>query len=317
MRVELAGRRDYSPVRAGGPDRCQPRPAVPGNQLYVHRLDSGGTDRSGNLQRLTKHEVIYLQQKTDASSWHRYQSTGRPARTGDCWIIPVRTHAGSAVGSEPPNAVSAARHDPRRHMSLWFVVPAHGRLRPHPYLPRAAAPHLRPARGRHRRRHRRRRQPRHRRTSSASPPSAATTGSWPASSTTASSSPATPTSTRTRPTTSSRSAPTTGSTTASSTSCRRRTRCWRSSGPRSSTRTDASSPRPGWATCGGVGIRVYPRALLEPLNYRPADEDRIRNCDASILYNTCQANQPQPGPMSTTATSTPARSSTGNHPASS
>lgn len=36
---------------------------------------------------------------------------------------------------------------------------------------------------------------------------------------------------------------------------------------------------------GGVGIRVYPRALLEPCGYRPADEDRKRACDTSILYN--------------------------------
>ncbi len=37
---------------------------------------------------------------------------------------------------------------------------------------------------------------------------------------------------------------------------------------------------------GGVGIRVYPRALLEPTGYRPADEDRKRACDTSILWNT-------------------------------
>lgn len=37
---------------------------------------------------------------------------------------------------------------------------------------------------------------------------------------------------------------------------------------------------------GGVGVRVYPRQLLEPCGYRPADEDRLRNCDASILNNT-------------------------------
>lgn len=37
---------------------------------------------------------------------------------------------------------------------------------------------------------------------------------------------------------------------------------------------------------GGVGIRVYPRRLLEPCGYRPADEDRKRACDTSILYNT-------------------------------
>lgn len=37
---------------------------------------------------------------------------------------------------------------------------------------------------------------------------------------------------------------------------------------------------------GGVGIRIYPRALLEPTGYRPADEDRRRGCDTSILWNT-------------------------------
>jgi hypothetical protein len=36
---------------------------------------------------------------------------------------------------------------------------------------------------------------------------------------------------------------------------------------------------------GGAGIRIYPRALLAPLGYRPADEDRGRACDTSILRN--------------------------------
>lgn len=36
---------------------------------------------------------------------------------------------------------------------------------------------------------------------------------------------------------------------------------------------------------GGAGIRIYPRALLEPFGYRPADEDRHRACDTSILTN--------------------------------
>lgn len=39
---------------------------------------------------------------------------------------------------------------------------------------------------------------------------------------------------------------------------------------------------------GGAGIRIYPRQLmeqLEPLAYRPADEDRVRACDTSILTN--------------------------------
>lgn len=41
---------------------------------------------------------------------------------------------------------------------------------------------------------------------------------------------------------------------------------------------------------GGVGIRVYPRHLFEPLGWRPADEARQRGCDTSILLNTKHAN---------------------------
>ena len=36
---------------------------------------------------------------------------------------------------------------------------------------------------------------------------------------------------------------------------------------------------------GGAGIRIYPAALMKPLGYRPADEDRKRGCDTSILVN--------------------------------
>lgn len=39
---------------------------------------------------------------------------------------------------------------------------------------------------------------------------------------------------------------------------------------------------------GGAGIRIYPRALMAPLGFRPADEDRYRGCDTSILYNLQQ-----------------------------
>lgn len=34
---------------------------------------------------------------------------------------------------------------------------------------------------------------------------------------------------------------------------------------------------------GGCGIRIYPRQVMEPLGYRPADEHRRRACDTSIL----------------------------------
>lgn len=36
---------------------------------------------------------------------------------------------------------------------------------------------------------------------------------------------------------------------------------------------------------GGSGIRIYPRAVMAALGYRPADEDRERACDTSILTN--------------------------------
>jgi hypothetical protein len=36
---------------------------------------------------------------------------------------------------------------------------------------------------------------------------------------------------------------------------------------------------------GGCGIRVYPRQVMAALDFRPADEDRRRGCDTSILTN--------------------------------
>ena len=72
--------------------------------LYVHRLDSTNVDRGGNLVRLTRHDRVYLQTKTQATSWHRYEVTGRSALVGDCWVVPVHTDVGSAAGTEPPNA---------------------------------------------------------------------------------------------------------------------------------------------------------------------------------------------------------------------
>ena len=41
---------------------------------------------------------------------------------------------------------------------------------------------------------------------------------------------------------------------------------------------------------GGSGIRIIPRQLLEAVGYRPADEDRMRGCDTSILANLRRAH---------------------------
>jgi hypothetical protein len=43
---------------------------------------------------------------------------------------------------------------------------------------------------------------------------------------------------------------------------------------------------------GGCGIRVYPREVMERLGYRPADEDRARGCDTSILYEPVDEYEP-------------------------
>ena len=36
---------------------------------------------------------------------------------------------------------------------------------------------------------------------------------------------------------------------------------------------------------GGCGIRIYSRQVMAKVDYRPADEDRRRGCDTSILVN--------------------------------
>ena len=123
-----------------------------------------------------------------------------------------------------------------------------------------------------------------------------------------------------RPTSPSRSAPTTGSTTAS---CHSLPPADAVLGFRhvsfvSGDGSELTETRLAYE--GGVGIRVYPRQLLEASGYRPADEDRKRACDTSILYNTrrnYRERYPSVISGSSTATCTRARSSTGNPAASS
>lgn len=44
---------------------------------------------------------------------------------------------------------------------------------------------------------------------------------------------------------------------------------------------------------GGCGIRIYPRKVFESLFFRPADEDRKRACDTSIMTNVHRAMAPK------------------------
>ena len=41
---------------------------------------------------------------------------------------------------------------------------------------------------------------------------------------------------------------------------------------------------------GGCGIRIFPRDVMAKVRYRPADEDRVRACDTSILTNLRMAD---------------------------
>ena len=55
-------------------------------------------------------------------------------------------------------------------------------------------------------------------------------------------------------------------------------------------REDGRELRAGVAgNLGGCGIRIYPRAVMERAGFRPADEDRKRACDTSILVNLTSA----------------------------
>lgn len=42
---------------------------------------------------------------------------------------------------------------------------------------------------------------------------------------------------------------------------------------------------------GGCGIRIYPRKIMSFHGYRPADEDRYRACDTSIITNLWREQQ--------------------------
>jgi hypothetical protein len=44
---------------------------------------------------------------------------------------------------------------------------------------------------------------------------------------------------------------------------------------------------------GGCGIRIYPRQVFEKLHWRPADEDRKRACDTSIITNLWREVRPR------------------------
>lgn len=73
--------------------------------LLIHKESSNNnTDYGATIVSLRDGDHIYLQQKTDATKFHRYELTGTPfLQGGTTWNIPVVTDSGSPIGTEPNN----------------------------------------------------------------------------------------------------------------------------------------------------------------------------------------------------------------------
>lgn len=66
-------------------------------------------------------------------------------------------------------------------------------------------------------------------------------------------------------------------------------RCCHQSAVVSEDRTRLATLRFPPAYEGGDGVRIYPRAMLEPLGFRPAEEDRLRAIDTNILQRVTRS----------------------------
>jgi len=84
-------------------DTDNPRDAT---LLWLHRIDNNSTDWGAALQRLNVGDLVYLQQRNLATSWHRYLVTGTPTLDTNAWSIPVTTESGSDPGTEPAGSTA-------------------------------------------------------------------------------------------------------------------------------------------------------------------------------------------------------------------
>lgn len=75
------------------------------SQLWIAKSDrASGVDYSVTIAALSTKDFIWLQDKANAASYHRYAVTGTPvASGGTSWTIPVSTDSGSPSGTEPGN----------------------------------------------------------------------------------------------------------------------------------------------------------------------------------------------------------------------
>jgi Chaperone of endosialidase len=77
-------------------------------RLFVSAQNAGGTDTSNFQGAITVGDDLYLQQKTDASNWSRWDITGTPIDHTTWWEYPVTPVAGSptAITNNTPIDVS-------------------------------------------------------------------------------------------------------------------------------------------------------------------------------------------------------------------
>jgi hypothetical protein len=73
--------------------------------LLIHKdSNNSNIDYGASISALQVGDHVYLQQKSDASKYHRYQVTGTQfIQGGNTWNIPVVTDSGSPSGTEPTN----------------------------------------------------------------------------------------------------------------------------------------------------------------------------------------------------------------------
>jgi hypothetical protein len=77
-------------------------------RLFISAQNAGGTDTSNFQGAITVGDDLYLQQKTDASNWSRWDITGTPIDHTTWWEYPVAPVAGSptAITNNTPIDVS-------------------------------------------------------------------------------------------------------------------------------------------------------------------------------------------------------------------
>lgn len=74
------------------------------SQVRLHKVGQlNGIDWSVTITAMTAGDHLYLQDKGNAASFHRYTLTGAPTLDVNNWLIPVITDSGSPFGTEPPD----------------------------------------------------------------------------------------------------------------------------------------------------------------------------------------------------------------------